>query len=55
MSKTLDENVGYSKLGKEFIHLTNMLLKKRSHFGVSKNLMLVECSQSYHEEITTKK
>ena len=55
MSKTLNENVDYSKLGKEFIHLTNMLLKKRSHLGVTKNLMLIPCSQSYHGEITTKK
>ena len=34
MSKTLEENFDYSKLGKEFIHLTNMLVKKRRHFGV---------------------
>ena len=44
MSKTVDENVDYSKFGKEFIDtLINMHLRKPSYFAVIKNLMLIKC------------
>ena len=53
MSKTVDENVDYSKFEKEFVDtLNNHAPKKAKSFAVIKNLLLIKC---YYEEIATKK
>ena len=56
MSKTVDENIDYSKLEKELIDTLNKHVPKKTKlFRGNQKPHVKSAAQYYHEEITTEK